>query len=141
MGIVFFGLTIPWSATRADRRGRRRLLLVVTALVVVFGLFLGPLLGGGPAGVVTALVVGFAVMGLAYGPIGTFLAELFPTAVRYTGASICFNVAGILGASVAPSIATWLAGHYGLPWVGYYLSAASLLTLAALALCPADAAA
>jgi len=140
IGIVFFGLTIPWSAALADRRGRRRTLMLVTAFVVVFGPFLGPLLGGGQAGVIAALVVGFGVMGLAYGPIGTFLAELFPTAVRYTGASICFNVAGILGASMAPSIATWLAKTYGLPWVGYYLSVASLVSLVALALCPAEAA-
>jgi MFS family permease len=73
-------------------------------------------------------------MGLTYGPLGTALTELYPTAVRYTGASLSFNLAGIVGASLAPYIATWLATRYGLSYVGYYLSAAGLLTLIALLL-------
>ena len=60
------------------------------------------------------------------------IAELFPTAVRYTGASLSFNIAGILGGSLAPYIATWLATSYGIAAVGYYLSVAALVTLAAL---------
>jgi len=52
--------------------------------------------------------------------------------VRYTGASLTFNLAGIVGASLAPYIATWLARTYGLQYVGYYLSAAALLTFVAL---------
>ena len=66
--------------------------------------------------------------------LGTALAELFPTAVRYTGASLAFNCAGILGGSLAPYIATWLAVNYGISAVGYYLSAAGVLTLGALLL-------
>jgi len=73
-------------------------------------------------------------MGLTYGPLGTALAELFATPVRYTGASLTFNLAGIVGASVAPYVATWLAVNYGLAYVGYYLAAAGLLTLVALLL-------
>jgi sugar phosphate permease len=60
--------------------------------------------------------------------------------VRYTGASLTFNLAGILGASLAPYIATWLASNYGLPFVGYYLSAAATITLVALLFVPAEAA-
>lgn len=71
-------------------------------------------------------------MGMTYGPLGTMLSELFPTEVRYTGASLTFNFAGILGASFAPFIATWLAGTYGLGYVGFYLSGAALITLIAL---------
>ena len=71
-------------------------------------------------------------MGLTYGPLGTVLSELFPTPVRYTGSSLTFNLAGIFGASLAPYIATWLANNYGLQYVGYYLTAAALLTLAGL---------
>jgi MFS family permease len=62
------------------------------------------------------------------------LAELFPTAVRYTGASLTFNLAGIVGASLAPYIATYLASHYGIAFVGYYLSGVGVVTLLALAL-------
>jgi MFS family permease len=138
IGIVFFGAAIPLSATAADKRGRRRTLMIVSAVMMVLGLGFGPLFSGGTAGVLATLIVGFAVMGLAYGPLGTFLAELFPTAVRYTGASICFNVAGILGASLAPYVATKLADRFGLAFVGYYLAAAALVTLVALACCPRD---
>jgi hypothetical protein len=60
------------------------------------------------------------------------LAQLFPTPVRYTGASVSFNMAGILGASLAPYAATWLAGHHGLGAVGLYLSLAAALTWLAL---------
>jgi MFS family permease len=86
--------------------------------------------------VTTFLSLGLALMGLTYGPLGTALAELFPTSVRYTGASLTFNLAGIFGASLAPYIATWLAKKYGLAAVGFYLSGAGVLTLLALLLMP-----
>lgn len=60
------------------------------------------------------------------------LSESFPTAVRYTGSSLTFNLAGIFGASFAPYIATWLADRYGLQSVGYYLMGATLLTFVGL---------
>ena len=85
-------------------------------------------------GVTAFLSLGLALMGLTYGPLGTALAELFPTSVRYTGASLTFNFAGIIGASLAPYAATWLANHHGLASVGFYQSAAGVLTLIALLL-------
>jgi len=135
VGVVFFALSIPVSASIADRRGRYAVLIAATLGIMVFGLTFGPLFGSGSAaGVLTFLAVGLALMGLTYGPLGTLLTELYPTTVRYTGASLSFNLAGIVGASLAPTIATWLAIHYGLASVGYYLSAAGLLTLIALLL-------
>lgn len=80
------------------------------------------------------LLCGLSIMGLTFGPMGALLPELFPTEVRYTGASFSYNVASILGASVAPYIATWLAAHYGLFYVGMYLAAMAGLTLLALLL-------
>jgi metabolite-proton symporter len=133
-GVVFFGLAIPYSAVLADRHGRRITLLLVTAAIAVFGLGFGALFSAGATGAVLAMVLGFALMGMTYGPLGTLLSELFPTAVRYTGSSMSFNLAGIFGASLAPYIATWLALHHGLPAVGYYLTGAAVLTGVALAL-------
>jgi len=75
------------------------------------------------------MCLGFGFTGLVYGPLGTVLSELFPTSVRYTGSSIAFNVAGIFGASLAPYAATWLGQHYGLQYVGYYISAVATLSL------------
>jgi metabolite-proton symporter len=133
LGVLFFALTIPVSALLADKRGRWGMLLVATVAIVVFGLCFAPLFGAGSRlGVLTLLVVGLGLMGLTYGPLGTALAGLFPTAVRYTGASLTFNLAGIVGASLAPYAATWLAQHYGLRAVGYYLSASALTSLVAL---------
>lgn len=133
-GVLFFGLAIPVSAVVADRQGRRLTLAVVSAAIAVFGLGLAPLFNSGPSGALVALIVGFTLMGLTYGPLGTMLSELFPTAVRYTGASMTFNLAGILGASLAPYAATWLATHHGLQAVGYYLAIVAAVTLGAILL-------
>jgi MFS family permease len=130
-GVVFFALTIPIGALLAER-GRRRTLLWVTSAIGAFGLMMAPMFLAGTVGAVMTMVVGLSLMGLTYGPLGTVLSELFPTAVRYTGSSLTFNFAGIFGASLAPYIATWLARTYGLQYVGYYLSAAAGLTLAGL---------
>ncbi|UVW27154.1 MFS transporter [Massilia sp. H6] len=135
VSVVFFGLTIPPSALLADRYGRRAAMIVVSAAIALFGLLFGPLFGAGTAfSVGLFMVAGMCLVGFTYGPLGTLLAGMFPPEVRYTGASLTFNLAGILGASLAPYAATWLATNYGLPWVGYYLSAAALLSLGALLL-------
>jgi metabolite-proton symporter len=128
LGIVFFALTIPVSAILAER-GRRTTLLWVTVAIAAFGLVLAPLLTAGTAGAGLTMVIGLSLMGFTYGPLGTILSELFPTAVRYTGSSLTFNLAGIFGASLAPYIATWLARTYGLQFVGYYLTGAATLTI------------
>ena len=133
--IVFFALTIPLSALLADRLGRRAALMLVSVAIGSFGLLYGPLFGAGawlPVGIF--MVLGMSLVGFVYGPLGTLLAELFPAEVRYTGASLTFNLASILGASAAPYIALWLGASHGLAQVGYYLSAASLVSLAALVL-------
>jgi metabolite-proton symporter len=131
--VLCFAATIPLSAGIAGRLGSRRAMIVATVLIFVFGIAFAPLfVAGSLAGTFVFLAIGMCLTGLTYGPIGTLLAGMFPTRVRYTGASLCFNLSGILGASLAPYIATWLATRYGLAYVGYYLSAAALLTLAAL---------
>ena len=129
IGVVFFAITIPVSALWADRHGRRVTMLIVSAAIAIFGLFMAPLFTAGTAGALTALIIGLALMGMTYGPLGTLLSELFPTAVRYTGSSLTFNLAGIFGASLAPYLATWLAKNHGLQFVGYYLTLCALLTI------------
>jgi metabolite-proton symporter len=126
--ILFFALTIPISAVLAER-GRRRVMIGVSLAIAIFGLFLAPLFVAGTTGALLMMAIGLALMGLTYGPLGTVISELFPTKVRYTGSSLAFSFAGILGASLAPYIATWLAKTYGLQYVGYYLTAAAVLTL------------
>jgi MFS family permease len=128
---LFFALTIPVSAMLAER-GRRRAMLWITAGIFLFGFILAPLFVAGTIGALSMMAIGLTLMGLTYGPLGTVVSELFPTPVRYSGSSLAFNFAGILGASLAPYIATWLARNYGLQYVGYYLSAGAALTFVGL---------
>ena len=133
IGVLFFAFTIPLSALYADRFGRRNAMLLATVLIIAFGFAFEPLLASGSDwGVLAFLALGLGAMGLTYGPCGTILAEMFPTAVRYTGASLAFNLAGILGASPASYIATRLGERYGLASVGWYLAGMGVLTLLAL---------
>ena len=134
-GVLCFAATIPLSARYADRSGRRRAMILATLGIIAFGLLFEPLFAAGhPVLVLLFLCLGLGLMGLTYGPCGTILAEMFPTPVRYTGASLAFNLAGILGASPAPYIATRLAGSHGIAAVGWYLGGMALLTLLALLL-------
>jgi metabolite-proton symporter len=132
---LFFAAMIPVSAQLADRYGGRRTMIVVTLAILAFGLLFAPLFGSGaPLQIGVFLILGMALMGATYGPLGAVLAELFPTEIRYTGLSLTFNLAGILGASLAPYFAMGLARSYGLAYVGYYLAAGAALTLLALLL-------
>ncbi|PXW57708.1 metabolite-proton symporter [Grimontella sp. AG753] len=136
MAVIGFGVMVPVAGLLADKYGRRKSMIAITTLIILFALFVfPPLLGSGnPALVMAYLLIGLSLMGLTFGPMGALLPELFPTEVRYTGASFSYNVSSILGASVAPYIATWLQANYGLMYVGIYLAAMAALTLTALLL-------
>ncbi|HGW3737151.1 TPA: MFS transporter [Acinetobacter baumannii] len=127
-----FAAFIPLSAIFAEKVGRKATSIGVCIAAAIFGLFFSSMLESGNTLIVFLfLCTGLAIMGLTYGPIGTVLSEIFPTSVCYTGSALTFNLAGIFGASFAPLIATKLAETYGLYAVGYYLTAASLLSLIA----------
>ncbi|HWK77072.1 MFS transporter [Microbacterium sp.] len=144
VGVVFFGIFTLLSGPIADAVGRRRLLMWVTAAIIVFGLsfnvFLLPQVDPRFTGALTQafLILGFMLMGTTFGPMGALLPELFPTNVRYSGSAISYNVSSILGAAVAPfiAVALWSAVG-GQPWlVGLYLSAMGVLTFIALTFTP-----
>ena len=121
-GMVFFGLAIPLSARLADRYDPRSVLAVAAALLAVFGVSPCATAGVGQRACGSAVPVHWPrADGAHHGPLGAALGALFPTAVRYTGASFAFNFAGILGASLTPYIAKWLADHHGLATVGGYI--------------------
>jgi metabolite-proton symporter len=132
-GILFFAATIPFAG-RVAEHGRRKAMIWMVLLAIAFGFVMPALFSAGTTGAVVMLAIGFGLTGLVYGPLGTVLSELFPTSLRYTGSSVAFNMAGIFGASLAPYAATWLAQHYGLQYVGYYISAIATLSLIGLLL-------
>ncbi|WGH82616.1 MFS transporter [Auritidibacter ignavus] len=146
IGIVFFALFIPVAGYLADRFGRRPTLIVITVLMVLFGMTFGPWLS--PHSVLhddgslkvwqmaAFLIVGMMLMGLTFGPMSAVLPELFPTETRYTGSGVAYNVSSILGAALTPFIATALVQNMSVAWVGYYLSIASAISLVALVVAP-----
>jgi metabolite-proton symporter len=133
-GVVFFGIFTLVSGPLAEKYGRRKMLIAVTAGIFAFGLLFVPLFSAGFVGTMALLILGFSLMGLTFGPMGALLPELFPTNVRYTGSAISYNFSSILGAAVAPFIAVWLweMGKGSPVLVGVYLASMAVLTLIAL---------
>ncbi len=97
MAVIGFGVMVPVAGLLATF-GRRKSMVIITTLIILFALFaFNPLLGSGnPILVFAFLLLGLSLMGLTFGPMGALLPELFPTEVRYTGASFSYNVASIL---------------------------------------------
>jgi MFS family permease len=136
LGAIFFlAAGIVAAGWWSDHASPRRVLAAGCGLTIVMGFLLAPMLGSGSLPAIAAfLSLALLVMGFVYGPLGAWLPGLFPTRVRYTGASIAFNVGGILGGGLAPILAQALVEHGGLPLVGLYLGLAGGTSLVALAL-------
>lgn len=136
IGVIFFGIFTVVSGPLADRLGRKRLLLAVTGGIGVFGLVLDPLMHAGTGGVMAALILGFTLMGMTFGPMAAFLPEMFKADVRYTGSAVSYNMSSVIGAAPAPyaMIALWQAQGGSLLLVGGYLAVAAVVTILALLL-------
>jgi MFS family permease len=131
--ILFLALGIVVAGYLSDAYDARRVLIWGCVLTVFLGLLLAPLMESGSLlQIALFLSLALLLMGLVYGPLGAFLPALFPARVRYTGASLAFNVGGILGGALSPIIAQALAERGGLWPVGLYLSGAALVSLVAL---------
>jgi MFS family permease len=134
VAILFMAGGIVWAGYWADASTPRIVLAFGCALSVAAGFLLAPMMGGGDL----LLIGGFLsllllLMGFVYGPLGAWLPGLFPARVRYTGASVAFNVGGVIGGGFTPIVAASLAAQ-GLDLVGIYLSAAAALSFIALIL-------
>ncbi len=130
VAVIFMAAATPLSAWAGDRFGRRPVLLVAGSMALLSGFLLAPMLASGSTLQITAfLALELFLMGATFAPMGALLPELFPTAVRYTGAGTAYNLGGILGASLAPYIAQQLVLHGGLSWVGGYVSVAAAMSL------------
>ena len=134
VAVFFFAAFILVGCLSADRYGRKPVLVVATVATLLFGLAAPTLLGSGTVpGVMAFLCIGFVCMGAVFGPCGSYLPELFPTNVRYSGAGLSYNLAAILGGAFAPTIASALVMNFGLGAVGCYLAGMAVLALVALA--------
>ncbi len=133
VAILFMAGGIMLAGWWSDMKTPRYVLIAGCIGTIATGLLLGPLFGSGTLALIAAwLGLSLFMMGFVYGPLGAFLPSLFPPRVRYTGASMTFNIAGILGAAPVPLVAQWLADRGGLAFVGYYLSLSAVVSLVAL---------
>ncbi|RAK51532.1 MFS transporter [Phenylobacterium deserti] len=131
--ILFMAAGIIAAGYWADASSPRRVLMAGCLMVVAAGVLLPLMMGAGSLLLVAAfLSLTLFFMGFVYGPLGAFLPDLFPARVRYTGASMAFNIGGILGGGLAPMIAQALADRGGLVPVGIYLGGAALVSFLAL---------
>ncbi|WP_288063598.1 MFS transporter [Rodentibacter caecimuris] len=130
---IVFGIFISISGIYADKIGRRKWLIWVTLAIGVLGLSMPLFLQNGtPTSVFAFLIIGMAIMGMTFGPMAALLPELFPTEVRYSGASLAYNLASIIGATVAAMISLKINALFGVMGVGIYLAINALMTLLAL---------
>ncbi len=127
--ILFMAAGIVFAGYRSDVSSAQRVLSRGCGATILIGFLFGPSLASGSWLVIfLGLAAALFVMGLVYGPLGSWLTELFPVRVRYTGASVAFNAGGILGGAVAPIVAQALAEWRGTPVVGLYLALAGVVS-------------
>lgn len=127
--IVFLAAGIIAAGYAADASSPRRVLMAGCLGTLAVGAAMAAMMGAGSLLLIWAwLSLALFVMGFVYGPLGAFLPGLFPARVRYTGASMVFNVGGIIGGGLTPVIAQVLANGGGLLPVGAYLAAAGAVS-------------
>lgn len=126
-----FAITTVLSATLSDRFGRRNLIILGNAIATVWALIVFQIIGSTDAVTFTlALCVTMVGVGMIYGPVGSYVPELFAARYRYTGAGVAYSLAGILGGSIPPVVAATLAARFGPESIGIYLGAMGALSLA-----------
>lgn len=134
LAILFMALGIVAACWLADKwaSGGKVLMLGFVATMAA-GLLIAPLMTSGTLpGVFAWLAFGLFAMGFVYGPLGGWLPSLFPARVRYTGVSVTFNLAGIIGGGLTPLISETLVKQGGIALVGLYLAGAGVLSLVGL---------
>lgn len=132
VAVLMMAIATPLSAWLSDKLGRRPILLISSLLAIMAGFAMNTLLADASIVNITLLLsLLLFLMGATFAPMGAFLPEQFPVAVRYTGAGLAYQLGGILGASFAPSISQWLTIQGGLPWVGLYVSAMATISFIA----------
>lgn len=118
------------AASYSDRNGRKGIFMLGAVLTGVWAFALFPLIDTGNFWlIVLGIGGGLVFLGMMYGPQAAFFTELFSTEVRYSGASLGYQIGAILGGAFAPTIATLLWLEYDIIWVSVYIAIASALSL------------
>ena len=131
--LVASALQIPtqfMASAYSDRKGRRGIFMLGAVLMGIWGFALFPLIDTGSFWLaVLGITGGLCFLGMMYGPQAAFYTELFSTEVRYSGASLGYQIGAIVGGAFAPTIATILWTEYDIVWVSVYIAIASVLSL------------
>jgi MFS family permease len=131
-------ITIPLSGHISDRIGRRKMYLIGAAVTGLFGfLYFGMLDTALPAAVFIAIVLSLIPHDMMYGPQAALIAEAFTPRLRYSGASLGYQLASIIAGGPAPIIATALFAAYGTGYaVAIYILACAVISLVSAGLMP-----
>lgn len=130
LGGAVFALAVGLGGTYSDRVGRRRTITIANLLALVWSLVLFPLLD---TGTVLAFALGVCVTlfiaGIAYGPVGAYLPELFATQYRYTAAGLSYNFAGIIGGAIPAIVAAAITATFGGYAFGVFLAGLCVISI------------
>lgn len=141
--LLIFVSTLPWIATIyisaliADRVGTRKVYAIGAAATVAAAFLLFVMVNtANVALALVAFVITAMVQGVMSGAQGGLFTQIFRTRMRYSGASIAYQIGGMLGGAVTPIVATALQGTYdaSLPIASYVAGLAFLSFVAVLAL-------
>ena len=114
----------------SDKIGRKNVYRWGAILTGAWGFALFPLIDtGNPLFICLAITMGLLFLGMQYGPQAAYFTELFSTEVRYSGASLGYQLGAIIGGALAPTIAVLLWDSFGIFYVSVYIAIAALLTL------------
>jgi metabolite-proton symporter len=129
-------VSIPLFGHISDKVGRKKTYLIGAALTGVFGFIYFALLNTGVSSLIfLAIVLSLIPHDIMYGPQAALIAELFPGRLRYSGASLGYQLASVIAGGPAPLIATWLFATYGTAYaVAAYILACAVVSLIATAL-------
>ena len=124
------------SAAWSDRHGRRSIYITGAALLAAWSFAIFPLVDSGSFVLIcVAIAVGQVLVAMMYGPQAAFLTELFSTSVRYSGASLGYQLGAIIGGGFAPIIATALLAKYqSTVGISIYMAIACIITIISTAL-------
>jgi MFS family permease len=126
-------VTIPAFGHLSDLWGRKRVYLLGSVVTAIFGfVYIGLLDTGVAALIFIAIVLSLVPHDMMYGPQAALIAESFTPRLRYSGASLGYQLASIIAGGPAPLIATWLLAKYGTGWaVAYYIFLCAAISFAA----------
>lgn len=127
-GLCMIAFTIL-SAMLCDKHGRRKIMLIGFFLGLPWSLAVLPLLNtGSPALFALGIAGTFSILGASYGPLASFIPEIFATRYRYTGAGLAFNLGGIIGGAIPPLLAGVLLASFGSWTIGLMMAILMLMS-------------